>query len=41
MLCVLKMDEKETRPDMRDDFRHAVLNDGVGVDDTVKQVLVV
>jgi len=26
---------------MREDFGHAVLNDGVGVDDAVEQVLVV
>ena len=29
------------RPDMRKDFRHAVLHDRVGVDDAVKQVLIV
>ena len=39
----IKVDEKSSKllPDVRQDFGHAVLNDGVRVDDTVKQVLAV
>jgi len=31
----------QASPDMRKDFRHAVLNDRVGVDDAVEHVLIV